>query len=425
MKKATLATGIRFLLTATLSSCLLVACSASNGEPVGGGAGSGGSSGSGSGAGSTSSTGGAAGSGGGSFGDGGFVTTDSGTGTGSGDGSLSEGCATASHTGELVQLDIYLVLDQSGSMSETDGGGGESRWTQVTGAIAEFLTLPGTEGIGMGIGFFPLEPSISPPIQCSGPGDCYPYSDVCMFNQCLDNIGEDSSCIPGDYRIPAVSIELLPGASGAINGAIGAHGPSGTTPMAPALWGAMEYASEWAGAHPDHATIVVLATDGLPTNCIENKSDNVAAIAAGGLDSAGIQTFVIGIGDGLDDLNKIAAAGGTDAALMVESGNASVEFLQALDQIRGSVACTYKIPLPDVGDPDYNKVNVAHTPEGGQEEVFPRVDGEAACQGAAKGWYYDNPSDPKQIVLCPASCDAVQQNNGRVDVVLGCQSVVK
>ena len=94
-------------------------------------------------------------------------------------------------------------------------------------------------------------------------------------------------------------------------------------------------------------------------------------------------------------------------------------------EIRGRVGdLLYSRPVPDDGDPDPNKLNVAFTPEGGAQEVYPRVGSEADCAGE-KGWYYDNPTDPAQIILCPASCDEVQHVNGVVDVVIGCQSVVK
>jgi hypothetical protein len=102
----------------------------------------------------------------------------------------------------------------------------------------------------------------------------------------------------------------------------------------------------------------------------------------------------------------------------------SAEFLAALNAIRGAVGCNYKIPTPATGDPDPNKVNVAFTPDGGAQVIYPRVASEADCKGE-KGWYYDNPTDPHQIILCPASCDEVQFVKGKVDVVIGCNSVVK
>ena len=127
----------------------VLSCSDANGGGEQGGAGGG------TGTGGSSATGGTAGSGGyiggsggGTPGDGAVVTGDAG---------LPSGCATDSYTGELVPLDMYVLLDQSGSMGASDTDGGPSGWSQVTGAIAEFMALPGTAEIGMGMGFFPVE----------------------------------------------------------------------------------------------------------------------------------------------------------------------------------------------------------------------------------------------------------------------------
>jgi hypothetical protein len=309
-------------------------------------------------------------------------------------------------------------------MGSADTDGGPSRWSQITNAITEFMALPGTADIGMGMAFFPVNPSVPAPVQCQSPQDCLPYSDMCFMGQCMENQFEDDSCLASDYRNPAVPINLLPGVSGAINNAMANTDPGGMTPMAPALWGALEYARDWATAWPEHVTLVVLATDGYPTHCVPEDIEDIASIAEGWFTQWGIKTFVIGIGTELTNLTMIAQKGGTDAAIMVDTGNAGTEFLAALNQIRGSVGCTYKIPVPEDGDPDPNKLNVAFTPEGGAQEVYPRVDSEADCAGE-KGWYYDDPADPAQIILCPASCDEVQHVNGVVDVVIGCQSVVK
>jgi hypothetical protein len=46
------------------------------------------------------------------------------------------------------------------------------------------------------------------------------------------------------------------------------------------------------------------------------------------------------------------------------------------------------------------------------------------CQGQP-GWYYDNPADPKQILLCPATCDLVSNTKGTLDVVFGCKTQVR
>ncbi len=61
----------------------------------------------------------------------------------------------------------------------------------------------------------------------------------------------------------------------------------------------------------------------------------IANLAATGV-SYGIKTFVVGL-PGIDQAiaNQIAAAGGTDAAILVGSFNVQTEFQTALAKVRG------------------------------------------------------------------------------------------
>ncbi len=391
---------------AVAALALGLACSAGGESDIGPGAGAGGSAGG-------ASNGGTAG----------VIIV--GTGGTAGGGTL-EGCASDSYTGELVPVGMYLLLDHSGSMSsglDEDAGTGPSKWDQVTSAITEFMSLPGTTGISMGLGFFPVPPSVKPKVDCVKGTDCLPYGEECIFKKCMDAMGATDSCISDDYRKFAVGIAPLPGVSADINAAMASQGPEGQTPMTPAMRGTMDTMLEWAGQNTDQISLVVLATDGMPTGCVPNEVSDVAAVAEGGA-ANGVKTFVIGIGSELTALNAIAQKGGTTEAFVIGTGNVGAEFLNALNAIRGAVGCTYKIPNPPSGEPDPTKVNVAFTPEGGTQEVHPKVQGESDCKGD-KGWYYDDADHPKQIILCPASCDEVQNVKGQVDVVLGCTTIPK
>ncbi|PIE05276.1 MAG: hypothetical protein CSA75_05605, partial [Sorangium cellulosum] len=231
---------------------------------------------------------------------------------------LPRGCATDSYAGELVPLDMHVMLDRSGSMNASDMDGDPSRWSSITSAISEFMNLPGAAGMGMAMAFFPVEPSVPVPKQCQVPEDCLPYSKKCFFNRCLKNIAIFDSCLVDDYRAPAVPMNLLPDVAADINNAMSSTVANGSTPMAPALSGAIEYAADWLVGQPDHVAIVVLATDGYPTHCVPDSIESVADVAAGGFNDLGIKTFVIGIGTHLSNLNMIAQHGGTDAAIMVD-----------------------------------------------------------------------------------------------------------
>jgi len=247
-------------------------------------------------------------------------------------------------------------------------------------------------------------------------------------------LGGGDSCNAADYATPSVEIAPLPGVASAITASIGMHSPSTNTPTVQALQGALQHATGWATQHAGDAVVVVLATDGEPSDdCMPEDVPSVESVAMMGKNgSPSIRTFVIGVDDGtnLSDLNGIAAAGGTGSAYIVNAGSgAGQAFLDALNAIRHSVlGCTYQIPLPSNGDmPDFQAVNVVYTPgNGGSPETFPYVGSQAQCPATGNAWYYDNPTNPTQIILCSATCSTVEADTaGSVAIALGCATVIQ
>lgn len=383
--------GIGLFFVLSLAAGFVVACSSasSSNNAGGGGGGSGGM--------------GAGGSGGINVGG------DAGGGNG-GTGALT-GCGKI-EGGEVVPLDMYLMLDKSGSMK--DGG----KWGAVTGAITQFVGLPNLDKLGMGLGLFPIPaaPGTIPTGTCTSDQDCGFYGP-CMpvFNQCNGALaGMNDSCVATDYQKPIVGIADLPGVGTQIKAEIGKTAPDGnSTPAGPALEGAIDIATLWAQGHTDRITVVVLATDGEPNNC--NPNDPAKVAGEGLAQTPSIKTFVIGVGYELTSLNAIAAAGGTNQAILVSAGNAGAEFLDALNKIRGGMVCQYVLPQDGKSDP--NKVNVLFTPTGGPGQTIGGVAGAGECQGE-KAWYYDDKKT--QILLCPAACDMVKNVPGKIEIVLGC-----
>jgi len=303
-------------------------------------------------------------------------------------------CASDTQTAEPVPLDMYIMMDQSGSMGSTVTGGG-SKFNAIKSALNAFFAAPGSSGIGVGLQYFPL----------------------------------GSTCSAATYAKPEVAIAPLPGNTPALQKSLNAHKPSGGTPTYPALTGAIQQAQSYALAHPGHVVIAVLATDGDPSACAPTDIPTISKVAAAGLAGGGgkpkVLTFVIGVGKSLAKLNAIAAAGGTGSAFLVDT-NANVvkQFEDALKKIQGAaLGCTYVIPSPKPGQSiDYAKVNVQITTGGKPPTGLGYADSPAACDPALGGWFYDDPASPKQIKLCPASCNAVQgDGKAQVDILLGCQ----
>jgi von Willebrand factor type A domain len=299
-------------------------------------------------------------------------------------------CASATVMATKSPLDLYIMLDQSGSMSQTVSGGG-TKWAAVTSALSSFLTQSGLTGISIGLQYFGLN---------------------------------NDSCTASNYATPAVEIAAMPGASTALVNSIAAHSPTSGTPTSAALQGAIDHATTWSTAHAGDIAAVVFATDGDPEECDTNLTDIDAIAAAGYAANPKVATFVIGVGSSLSNLNGIAAAGGTTSAFIVDTNsNVNAQFLAAMNAIRDTASCTYQIPIPASGTPDFSQVNVVYTPAGGTATTIPNVQDKAACPATGNGWYYDDPTHPTAILLCTSTCGTVQAS-GSVNIALGCNTIV-
>jgi hypothetical protein len=341
----------------------------------------------------------------------------------------AEACAAETFPGTLVPLDLFVMLDHSSSMS--DG----SKWSSVSAAMKTFVASADSAGIGVGLQYFPTKPSGQIPGACNGAnmndpicglyGPCLP-----VFNVCGGSMSPNDSCDPVDYSVAEIDIAVLPGVQAAIESSLANHGPTGdSTPSQPAMEGAVTYATAWAQSHQTHITLIVFATDGEPTNCSYNSVDGTAKAAAQAANGAPpVKTFVIGVGSELTSLNQIAQAGGTDQAFLVDTSNdVTQQFIDALNEIRASGQCKFQIPVPEKGEPDYDHVNVALVDPNDKKntKTVLYVGSEPACDPVKGGWYYDDPDDPKMILLCPATCDEVQLSGWSVEVLLGCKTIVK
>jgi len=279
----------------------------------------------------------------------------------------------------------------------------------------------------------------APGLACSG--NYGPCVEEGIPSTCEDAV----SCDTDTYAEPAVAIATLPAVAPAVITAITDHEPDGNTPSAPALAGAIQQAHDWAVAQADHQVAVVLATDGLPSECIADPDGDpggilgvTAAAAAGLTGTPSIRTFVIGVfasdeTDAPGNLDQIAKAGGTKQAFIVTTGNADdvqEQFVAALDSIRGSgISCELQIPMPTAGTTDFGRVNVFFTEaDGDSAEVLYYAGDEAGCESGKGDWYYgeDDDGHPTKIIACPATCARFQAaSGGKVTIGVGCLTVVR
>ena len=342
-------------------------------------------------------------------------------------------CATSMVKADQLPLDLFVMLDQSGSMSDTVSGGG-TKWSAVTSALSTFVQQPGLNGVSVGIQYFALPASAGTctTLTCNTNADCGAAAcGPCLAGVCtgaVGSLGGGDSCTASDYAHADVEIAPLPGVASMITASMNAHSPSSSTPTSAALQGAIDHATAWSQGHPGDAVVVVLATDGDPTECDTSITNIDAIAAAGAAATPKILTFVIGVGASLSNLNSIAAAGGTSSAFLVDTNsNVNQQFLAAMNAIRhAALGCVYQIPMPTSGAPDYGAVNVVYTPGGGgSSQTFPYVMTKANCPASGDGWYYDDPAHPTQIILCDSTCTSVEGDaTGEVDITLGCSTVI-
>ncbi|OJY16068.1 MAG: hypothetical protein BGO98_25835 [Myxococcales bacterium 68-20] len=319
------------------------------------------------------------------------------------DDGTGKACATSTAEAERLPLHMVVVLDKSGSMcilgdsNSRDCNNANSRWKQVTGALSSFFGNAGSAGITASLIPFPANGSLP---------------------------SNSAACTAASYQTPAEANVLLPDTQNQLTARMSSLTGAGGTPTRYAMEGAVAYAqtveAQLAGKGK---VVIVLATDGVPEYCSNNTIATTSSVAQAV--AATIPTYVIGVGGALTDLNALAVAGGTNAAFIISTANAGAvgqSFAAAMETIRGaSLTCEYSIPAPPEGKTlDYNKVNIQFTPDGGTPKTLPYS---ADCANVG-GWRYDSASAPTKILLCDGACATAKADaKGKIDVVLGCQTV--
>jgi hypothetical protein len=306
-----------------------------------------------------------------------------------------QGCLSQVANLDLIADDIFIMLDKSGSMNCPANDSMcevppapviyPTRWDAFAQAVSSFVNAPGSAGIGVGLGHF----------------------------------SAGSGCDVGAYAMPTVSIAPLPGNTSAIQNAIAGIMPGGNTPTVPALQGALQFARTYTENTPGRAASVVLVTDGYPNGCASTiaAAAMVAQQAYEGTPST--KTYVIGLGN-TAALDQVALAGSGGARhYFPADGDVVTQLLAALTTISGVNTCNYA--LPATGDP--LSVNVQVTIGGGMPAVI-RYVGSAAMCALNGGWFFDNPTSPTKLILCPQTCDPIRTTTGsRVQVLVGCPRI--
>ena len=311
-------------------------------------------------------------------------------------------CVGVEVAAQPLPVDLFAVVDRSGSMSEATLTG-VSKWFATKMAFQAFLKHA-PPGMGFGMSLFPVPGSTT------------------------------TSCAAAYYRSEALPIsdvqEMAEGAMARLD----ATPPQGQTPTGPALTAALDLAKAYALAHVDRSVIVVLATDGLPTTCTPTDSRALALLAKDALDGpAHVRTLVVAArsldGPDLSSFDGIARAGGTERPLVIDPrADFASQLTSALTTAAArEVACDLAIPEPPVGAHlDYDAVNVVLDSHH-DRVILPRVSGPGNCT-VSGGWYYDiDPAAgaPQRLNMCKSSCEGADDSAVGLRVELGCKSLVR
>lgn len=329
---------------------------------------------------------------------------------------------------EPSPIDILIMIDRTLSMTYCMDGRptpncaatatDPSRWQVLQDGIQSLLTNPD---------FVKLQPRI-------GLG----------FFGATGNPDDPTECLASTYAVPDIEIEDLSTVSSKIFDRIayiGTQNPDGTfpylggqTPWQPALWGALQHMQGWQNANPQRAAVVVLVTDGLPTECDTNLSDIMLTVGEyfsgvqGAYNTAGkpsIRSYLFGMGSDIaaspSVLSSVASVSGGGPATFITSVGDTDLFPNHLTTLAKSYRSgQFPLPPPPAGQTiDPNLVKVEYTPSGGSAQEILAVASAADCTSAFGGWYFDNPTAPTQIVLCPCSYASVGM--GSLQVAFGCR----
>jgi hypothetical protein len=347
----------------------------------------------------------------------GSILTGGSTGSGGGDGGFQE-CVGVSKEAEGQKLDMYVILDHTGSMGADcplnlqAPPSVNSKWCYATNALGRYFTSPQAAGHRAALQFLAVQG-----FTCNG--------------------GPTNA-----EATPVVPMTLLPvAANGQLITTLDTANATGGlgTPIEAGLRGITTFTA--GNVTAGRTMIGILITDGDPNGC-DGNVQNLATIPQQHLMATGIRTFIIGMtGATLTNLEPIATAGGamphTDFCgngvaschyWSVGNGDPAA-FVSSLQAIAGQavIPCQYAIPAPPAGQTlDPGLVNVSFTNAQGMDSQLFHVASQAMCDPVKGGWYYDNPNAPTSVSLCKATCDTVTAagTGSNVHVSFGCATIV-
>jgi len=294
------------------------------------------------------------------------------------DGPAPESCGDVAVTLERVVPTVVLLIDQSGSMTESFGG--TTRWN----AVRQTLMSPGTGVVAQLEGDVRLGLTLYTSHKGSAGGTCPEHVSVAPE---IMNYSE-------------------------INAVYASAEPEQDTPTGDSLH---VVAGDLEALDVEGDKIIVLATDGEPDSCADpdGNANAFTVAAAQAAFAAGIRIYIIGVGDGVGaaHLQDMANAG------VGEPSNGTAPFWQAFDAQGLVDAFQAIITAPPSCIFTLNGEVVA----GMESEGSVTLDGTPLGYNDSDGWRLNGSSE---IEILGAACDAIKEGQHELTASFPCDAVV-
>jgi hypothetical protein len=288
--------------------------------------------------------------------------------------------------------------------------GGATGWSEIKSGLTALFTSPDAAGVDVAMELFPSDASDTGNDGCFSDASCTSAVAQCA-NPAVPSGVLTAATGAGDAQEAALLKALLDA------------WPSGSTPTAAALEGALTAMRDAALENPSDTYAVVLLGRGMSDVCVTDSS-YLIAVADLFYRQWGILTFTVAL-DGADDtvMAAIAEAGGTGTSRVYSGWDASAagrSLLRDLVAASGAVLpCTTDLGNAERIDPMRAVVRYLHGD--GSSEALDPVEDAADCAADGAGWYYDDAASPASLTLCPATCSLVRADVGaEVHVELPC-----
>jgi hypothetical protein len=328
----------------------------------------------------------------------GSIGSSGGTSGGPGD----KACAAEIAAATRAEVDIIIVIDTSGSMTEET--------TQVRTNLNTFATSIGKSGLDYRVVLIAEKPAIVPPL---------PF----MPGICVDPPLAGASCADN----PPLFHQL-------------AHTVDSTNSLQIIL---DQFASYQGWLRPESYKVFIEVTDDnsdlawaeFDTQLLAKSSamfgdatkrryifDSICGWKKGspGLDPGKCGTAV-NIGDQYQNLSKLTG-GIVDSVCETDY---SAVFDNIAKGLMTKLGCEFDIPKAKDGSTvDPSNVVVRYTPgSGGGTQSLTQVTDPSKCSTVANAWYYDNNAAPTKIIFCPSTCNGPGAEAGaKLEIALGCKA---